>query len=61
MVNFFLSQFLITNALYELVGHLVIATTLGILYFYTKNKIMGYASIFFLIIFLIRLVWVLVY
>lgn len=55
MVNLSLGVSLLDRVLYELIGHLVIATTLGILYFYTKNKIMGIASLVFLIFFLVRL------
>jgi len=61
MVNLILGISLIDNALYELVGHLVIATGLGISYFYTKNKIIGIASLFFLLFFFIRLGFVLFY
>jgi len=55
MVNFQISEVFMDRLLYELVGHLLIATTLGILYFYTKKKILGIASLVFLIFFFVRL------
>ena len=61
MVNFLISEFFMDRVLYELVGHLVMSTALGILYFYTKNKLMGIASIIFLIIFFVRLGMVVFY
>ncbi len=61
MLKYLISEFFMDKVLYELVGHLVIATTLGILYFYTKKKILGSASLVFLILFFVRLAIVIFY